>query len=128
LSTGEQTPLWPGADDENAGRPPAVADDGGSTGVREKLVSIVELSGNSNEDAYGYANYWAKLDICAAAGIPEREAERLSAQFDHSRQRFTYTAEDGTVYAAELRTVGNGGPPTGLPLRRRRPGDSDWPS
>lgn len=125
MPTWSQPPLWSEQERAIAGKATRTPPQPESAANQEKLVSIIELSGNSNEDAYAYANYWSKLDICAAAGIPESEAEHLPVQ--HTYGRIRYTAEDGTVYVAEHRHVGGGGPPTNIPLRHRRTSDEDWP-
>jgi hypothetical protein len=96
------------------------------------LVAIVELDGNSNEDAFVYADWWAKLEVCKAVGIDDPlEAERTQTtrlgRPSYPRGH-SLVGADGRTYMAVIRGSDFSGPPTNTPRRTLRPGDADWPT
>ena len=96
------------------------------------LVAIIELDDNSNEDAFIYADWWAKLEVCKAVGIEDPMEAKQTQTTQLGRPAYprghSIVGADGHTYMAVIRGSGVSGPPTNTPRRTRRPGDSDWPA
>ncbi len=92
-----------------------------------QLVAIVELDGNSNEDAWAQGSWHAKIEACKAAGITDHgDIDKTPVEWIEGR-RLVVAGATGQRFEARLVTRGSSSVPTNLPLRTLRPGDPDWP-
>lgn len=92
-----------------------------------QLVAIVELDGNSNEDAWAQGAWHAKIEACKAAGITDLgDVDKTPVERINGRGLVVANAAGGR-FEARLVTRGSSSVPTNLPLRTLRPGDPDWP-
>lgn len=93
-----------------------------------QLVAIVELDGNSNEDAWAQGSWHAKIEACKAAGITDlRDVSKTPVERIVGKG-LVVAGADGQRFEARLVTRGSSSTPTNLPLRTLRPGDPDWPA
>lgn len=101
---------------------------GGLTLNEPKLVAIVELDGNSNEDAWAQGSWHAKIEACKAAGITDlRDVNETPVEW-LTPARLVVAGAGGQRFEARLVRQGRSSSPTSLPGRTLRPGDPDWPS
>lgn len=91
------------------------------------MVAVIEIDGNSNEDAWAQGTWRGKTQACKAAGITDlREVDNTPMEW-LSHGRLVVTGPNGQRYAAQLKRLPASPISTNLPGRTLTPDHPDWP-